>query len=140
MNIEKITKVFALFPKGVMQGVLVVALVASAFFIGSLKTKVDFYEKGGQTSGTTNPSPAAQQQAPTQPTVTLDQIKKVFKQNVIKFGDENKKVLFVEIGDPSCPFCHVAAGKNGDLNKQMGDRFKLVADGGTYVAPVPEMK
>ncbi len=140
MNIEKITKIFAVLPKGIMQGVLVVALVLSAFFIGSLKTKVDFYEKGGQALGAINPSPATQPQAPAQPTISLDQIKKVFKQNVIKFGDENKKVLLVEIGDPSCPFCHVAAGKNGELNKQMGDRFKLVADGGTYVAPVPEMK
>jgi protein-disulfide isomerase len=26
------------------------------------------------------------------------------------------------------------------LNKQVGDRFTLVSDGGTYVAPVPEMK
>jgi len=126
-------------PKGITQGVLVVALVLSAFFIGSLKTKVDFYEKG-RAPGTTNPSPAAQPQAPAQSTVTLDQIKNVFKENVIKFGDANKKVLLVEIADSSCPFCHVAAGKNGELNKQMGDRFKLVQDGGTYVAPVPEMK
>ena len=44
------------------------------------------------------------------------------------------------MADPSCPYCHVAAGKNGELNKQVGDRFTLIADGGSYIAPVPEMK
>ena len=73
-------------------------------------------------------------------TVTLTQIKDLFKKNVVKFGDANKKLLFVEVADPSCPYCHVAGGLNGELNKQVGDKFTLVADGGTYVAPVPEMK
>ena len=140
MNTEKITKIFTMRPKGITQGVLAVELVLSAFFIGSLKTKVDFYEKGGQALKTTNPSPAAQQAAPAQPTISLDQIKNLFNKNVIKFGDANRKLLLVEVADPSCPFCQVAAGKNGELNKQMGDRFTLVQDGGTYVAPVPEMK
>jgi hypothetical protein len=72
--------------------------------------------------------------------VKLSQIKELWGKDLIKFGDANKKLLLVEVGDPSCPFCHVAGGKNPELNKQVGDRFKLVTDGGTYVAPVPEMK
>ncbi|MEK7083698.1 MAG: thioredoxin domain-containing protein, partial [Patescibacteria group bacterium] len=63
-----------------------------------------------------------------------------FNKSLIKFGDVKKKIVFIEVADPSCPYCHVAAGLNPELNKQIGDRFKLVSDGGTYVAPVPEMK
>lgn len=135
---KQVANLLAFLPKDFMKGFLVIVVIVGAFFLGSLKTKVDFYEKG-QTLGTTNTTQAPQPQAQVQP-ITLDQIKNIFKQNVIKFGDSEKKVLFVEIADPSCPYCHIAAGKNGELNKQVGDRFTLVADGGTYVAPVPEMR
>jgi protein-disulfide isomerase len=73
-------------------------------------------------------------------TVSLDQIKSLYAQGNVVFGDTSKKVLFVEVADPSCPYCHVAAGKNPELNVQMGEQFRLTSDGGTYVAPVPEMK
>jgi protein-disulfide isomerase len=56
------------------------------------------------------------------------------------FGKKDSKVLFVEFSDPSCPFCHVASGKNPELNKQAGAQFTMEKDGGTYVPPVPEMK
>jgi protein-disulfide isomerase len=72
-------------------------------------------------------------------TVDLDTIKNLYKGDYMKFGDENRKVLFVEVADPSCPYCHIAAGKNPELNKSAGS-FTLVQDGGTYIAPVPEMK
>lgn len=129
-----------------IQPVLVILIVVVAFFIGSLWTKVQILEKGGivannavlgtkttATTGDTAPEPPKE-------TVDFAQIKDVFKKNVIKFGDANKKVLFLEIADPSCPYCHIAGGLNGELNKQVGDRFTLVSDGGTYIAPVPEMK
>lgn len=83
--------------------------------------------------GATQPDPAG-------PSASIDQIKKIFTGNGIKFGDENRKVLFVEVADPSCPYCHIAAGKNPELNDKVGSQFKLAANGGTYVAPVPEMK
>lgn len=86
---------------------------------------------------TTTDKTAAQ---PTDPAVSMDQIKNLFNGKNITFGKKDSKVVFVEFSDPSCPFCHVAAGKNPNLNKQMGAQFTLVADGGTYVAPVPEMK
>lgn len=85
------------------------------------------------------PSPTAQKQ-PAEPTVTLDQVKALFTKDHVTFGDVNKKVLFVEISDPSCPYCQVAAGKNPSLNAQISPKFKLISDGGTYVAPVVEMK
>lgn len=121
---------------------MVVLLITGAFLIGRLSAQVE-YLKGG--SPVVGQQPAAvptvaQQAAPTKPTVTTDQLKGLFGGKNITFGDKNKKVVFVEFSDPSCPYCHVAGGKNGELNKQIGSQFTLVADGGTYVAPVPEMK
>ncbi|MCL4354211.1 DsbA family protein [Patescibacteria group bacterium] len=123
--------------------ILYILLLVAAFFLGSLTTKVSYLEKGGKTTG---PEPtttaAAQQQAAQQaPKVELATIKKVFdNKEVIKFGDANKKLLLVEVADPSCPFCQAAAGKNPELNKQMGAQFTLVSDGGTYISPVQEMR
>lgn len=85
------------------------------------------------------PSPVAQQ-APQQPTVNLAQVKEVFTKSQVKFGNADSKLIVIEVADPSCPFCHIAAGKNPELNKQTGSRFTLVSDGGTYVAPVPELQ
>lgn len=87
--------------------------------------------------------PSQPQQAPAQPqqpTVTLDTIKALFNDKNLTFGNKNAKNLLVEVADPSCPFCHIAAGHNSELNKQSGPRFTLVADGGSYLAPIPEMK
>lgn len=96
---------------------------------------------------TPSPVPAAQQQpaqqpaqqAPQQPAASLNQVKDAFGKSKVKFGDVSSKLVVVEIADPSCPFCQIAAGKNPDLNKKVGSRFTLVSDGGSYVAPVPEI-
>lgn len=115
--------------------VLVLLLIGFAFFTGILWQKVKNLEKSG--AGTTTQPTAA---IPTPPTISLNQVKDLFSKDLIKFGDENRKVLFVEISDPSCPYCHVAGGLNPTLNTQIGPQFKLVKDGGTYIAPVAEMK
>lgn len=115
------------------------------FLTGYFYGQVQVYESASL--GTTTPSKktttetAAAQPDTTAPSVSLDKVKALFtdKKNLI-FGNPNSKLLFVEFADPSCPYCHIAAGKNGELNKQVGDRFKLKADGGTYLAPVVEMK
>lgn len=74
-------------------------------------------------------------------TVTKDQILALYDiPNGIKMGDSSKKVTFVEFSDPSCPYCHMASGKNAALNKEAGGQFVLVSDGGSYVAPVVEFK
>lgn len=91
----------------------------------------------GTTGTTTNPTETT---AGTASKVTQEQLKSLFNSNNITFGSADSKVLFVEFSDPSCPYCHVAAGKNGALNKKVGAQFTLVADGGTYVAPVVEMR
>lgn len=73
-------------------------------------------------------------------TVTLADVKDVFNNAVIKFGDAKRKVIFIEASDPSCPYCSIASGQNPKLNIEAGERFKLVADGGSYVPPVVEMR
>ena len=124
-------------PKKNLQQVFILALVlvalSLAFFSGTLWQKVKNLEKGG---GTATAQPTAEAQL----TVSLDTIKGLFDKDLIKFGDKDRKVLFVEVSDPSCPFCQIASGLNPTLNKQVGERFKLVKDGGTYVAPVTEMR
>ncbi len=124
--------------------------VPTAIIVGSLIVAISILISGGiikiapKTAGTkataaASPAPAAQQ-TPQQPTVTLAQVKDTFSKAQIKFGNANSKLVVVEIADPSCPFCSIAAGKNPELNKQVGSRFTLVSDGGSYVAPVPELK
>lgn len=118
--------------------VLVIVAIGLAFFSGTLWQKVKNLEKGDVGSKTTQPSPRA-----VQPTVSIDTIKGLFKKDLIKLGDENRKVLFVEIADPSCPYCQAVGGLNPELNRQIDTQknaFKLITDGGTYDAPVPEMK
>ena len=114
---------------------LLVITVGLAFLVGVLWQKVENIGKGN-----TNTTTGTQQQAPEPVKVSPDQIKGLFDKDVIKFGNKDSKVLFVEASDPSCPYCHIAAGLNPELNTQVGPQFKLVSDGGTYIAPVIEMK
>jgi len=125
-----------------VNNILIGILVVAAFIIGSLYQKVKFLEKGGGAGTNTaqQVTQAPNQQAQAEPTVTIDKIKEAFNKSLIKFGSAASKVIFIEVADPSCPYCQIAAGKNAELNKQAGERFTLVADGGTYVAPIPEMK
>lgn len=117
---------------------MIIVMIVLAFVVGILWQKVENLQKGGATTqGATVQQ--AQQAATPAPTIALDTIKDLFSKNLVKFGDANKKVLFAEISDPSCPYCHIAGGLNSDLNNQT-PQFKLVKDGGTYVAPVPEMR
>lgn len=123
--------------------VLVFLLVVAAFLIGVLVTKVQYLEKAQNTTAAAPTATATDQQADAPAPVKVDiaTIKNLFKNDkLIKFGDANRKNLFVEIADPSCPYCHAASGLNSELNKQMGNQFILVVDGGTYVAPVAEME
>lgn len=132
-------------PKPNYNVILVALLVAASFLVGRLTAQVE-YLKGGagaqqatqQAAPTQQPQQQQQQQASA---VTTEQVKALVdsKKN-IAFGNKDSKLIFVEFSDPSCPYCHVAGGKNPELNKQMGAQFTLAADGGSYVAPVPEMK
>jgi len=109
-------------------------LVLLSFLSGTLFTKINSSKNNDTTPTTTNTAQQAQQ--PSQPQVSIDSIKGLFDKNVVKFGNGNKKLLIVEVSDPSCPYCHVAGGANDEIGKQMGPQFAT----GTYVAPVPEIK
>jgi len=82
----------------------------------------------------------AQQQAQQPKEIKIDDVKKLFTKGFIHFGDASKKLLFVEVSDPSCPFCHIAGGLNPQLAAQVGERFKYQSDGGSYIPPLPEIK
>ncbi len=119
--------------------------IAGAVLLGCLiisGTLAYVSARGVKVTGQMGPSAATDQTAkqPDAVNVSLDQIKALFTDKNIMFGKKESKVLFVEFSDPSCPFCHVASGKNPELNKQAGAQFTLEKDGGTYLPPVPEMK
>lgn len=113
---------------------LLVVTVGLAFLVGTLWQKVE-----NLGNGNTNTA-AGTQQAPAPVKIDIAQIKDLFTKDVVYFGDPNSDLVFVEASDPSCPYCHIAAGLNPTLNSQVGTQFTLVSDGGTYVAPVLEMK
>lgn len=144
---EKLVHINNFAQNNLVQVVLIILLVIGSYLLGSVMTKVQILEKAGSfatTGGDKQVAPApgtgAGQQAPPQGSAAnLDDVKNAFNKSAIKFGDLKKKIVFVEIADPSCPFCHMAAGKDNELNKT-SDQYKLVVDGGTYVAPVVEMK
>lgn len=116
---------------------------STAILIGSVMVSLSILLSGGVVRvgkpAPIQPATAQVSVTPTPKPVTLNDVKAAFSQSVIKFGDVNNKLVVLEIADPSCPYCHIAAGKNPELNKQAGARFTLVSDGGTYVAPVPEI-
>lgn len=130
--LEKLVPVLALF-----------AIVLS-FIAGILWEKVSSLEKNRNTATSGSQQQANQQQA--QVNVTKEQIRKLFDQELLTFGDKNSKLTFVVVEDPSCPFCHIAGGKNPELIEQLiksnpqYSQFKLVSDGGTYVPPMGEIK
>ena len=115
-------------------------LLASLIIAGAIIAGAQRFSLVGSTSNTNTDVVTDDTTAPAPTTVTVDQVKALFNKDNIVFGNKDSKVLFVEFSDPSCPYCHVAAGKNPNLNKQIGAQFTLAQDGGTYVPPVPEMK
>lgn len=132
--------------KGLIEKIVPVLLIISlalAFVVGILWEKVTNLEKGGAATPATTTTTTAANPGTAQPSITLDTIKGLFGKDLIKFGDAKSKVLFVEISDPSCPYCQAATGLNPKLNQQIdptNNTFKLISDGGKYDPPVLEMK
>ncbi len=113
--------------------VLLILTIGLAFVVGVLWQKVSSLEKNGVSSGTQNAAPQVA-------TVDINTVKDLWDKNIIKFRDKNKKVLFVEILDPSCPYCHIAGGHDPELATQVGTQFKYASAGGAYQPPVLDMK
>jgi len=116
------------------QILIIIALVAIGFYLGFIFPGVK------DSSSDVMGEDVVTQQSAQETAVGIDEVKSAFNNAAIKFGDDSRKVIFLEISDPSCPYCNIAAGYNSELNSQAGSNFKLVEDGGTYVAPVKEMK
>lgn len=121
--------------QAITQYAMVIMLIVGAYFLGVYKTKTEFLEKGVGTAA----APTTQQQPAAPTSIDLSVIKSKFDGKHITFGDKDAKMIITEVSDPSCPFCHIAGGLHPELNNS-SPQFKLVADGGTYVAPVPEIK
>lgn len=118
--------------------ILIILLMAVSFFSGYLLMKTTSLQKSLVDAKAQQGAPAAgQQQAPVTK-VSIDKVKPLFADGFIHFGDNKNKVLIVEITDPSCPFCHIAAGQNPELSKQAN--FQYISDGGQYNPPVPEIR
>ena len=119
--------------------ILYVILVVLVAALGFMFYKMNSLEKKLATANTQ----ATQQQAPPPTSVTLDKIKPLFAKGYVHFGDAKRKLLFVEVSDPSCPYCHIAAGQDPELAKQASSpqySFQYNTDGGTYDPPVTEMR
>lgn len=97
--------------KGSANTILVVLLVIAAFLIGSLWTRIQYMEKGkdttvaagnnnaGQAANVTNtPQPAAQ------PTVSFASIPPVSNKDHVR-GSKNANLVLIEYSDFECPFC-----------------------------------
>ncbi len=128
-------------PVNINQLLTIIALVVVGFGVGFVLPNSKKEE--------TSQDPTNSDKVTTTPTVTIDVVKKAFSDATIKFGDDTKKVIFMEVSDPSCPYCQIAGGYNKELNKEVTESFKKqnrnidyvqVEDGGTYLAPVKEMR
>ena len=126
--------------QSITQYLVVLALIVGAYMLGTYKTKVEYLEKGVPTGQTQD----NQVQPETKTVLTeadLDAVEKVFNdKEALVFGDKKAKIKFVEFLDTSCPYCHIAGGVNPTLNKEAGERFTMVQDGGSYIPAVPEIK
>jgi protein-disulfide isomerase len=115
---------------------LMLGMVISSVILGNA-LRAGGFSTGTGTAVTTTPSTT---DTGTVTNVTQDQILALFQTDNMTFGNKDSNLLIVEVADPSCPYCHIAAGLNPELNKSAGSQFTLVADGGSFVAPVPEIR
>jgi len=87
---------------GPIQLLMVVGLIIGAFYIGTLKTKVDLLQNGtGGTQGVGANAPVAG--APAAP-LTADNVPKPSEDDWVR-GDRNAEIALIEYSDLECPFC-----------------------------------
>ncbi len=84
---------------GKLVPILTAALVVAAFLVGSLYTKVQMLEKGGNAArgSINNQEPVAAAQQPTKGVASID--------DDPVLGDKNAPVTIIEFSDYECPFC-----------------------------------
>lgn len=92
---------------GPLQIGIVLILIAAAYLIGTLKTKVEFLEKGvalggGSNSGGTVAGAVVPQ--PTSPPASADNVPKVNDADHVR-GSKKARIALIEYSDIECPFC-----------------------------------
>ncbi len=87
---------------GPVQLLMIAAIVVGAYYVGTLKAKVDYLQNGG--APTTGTAPAAAAPAAAAPPQTADNVPKITKDDWVK-GDRNAPVALIEYSDHECPFC-----------------------------------
>jgi protein-disulfide isomerase len=87
---------------GPFQLILVIGLIIGAFYLGTLKAKVDLMEKGIVANQVGNQ--VADQGAQPQVPLTADNVPKPTADDWIR-GDKNADVVLIEYSDLECPFC-----------------------------------
>ncbi|RJR26271.1 disulfide bond formation protein DsbA [candidate division WWE3 bacterium] len=105
-NIKEITKKLPNFITGnLLQVVLVVMLIGASFAIGSLSTKVRFYEKSGATPKAANlgANNAPTPNLPSQPQ-EAGEVKPINDKDHIR-GNNKARIALIEYSDLECPFC-----------------------------------
>jgi len=111
-----------------MTNIMVGALVAAAFLIGSLYTKVQYLEKNGSPTKSTAGQTAPQAALPNQQPAALapsGKIKPVTDKDHIR-GSRNAKLTLVEYSDLECPFCKRFHPTMQELMKTYGDKIRWV--------------
>lgn len=114
------------------------AMIAGAILIAGNNITKEISSQGAQGN---NQDTEVTQQQQTKIEITEKMIDSLFDQKVVKFGDKNAKLTFVEISDPSCPYCHVGGGHNPELAATIsGGIFTYTSAGGTYTPPMQEIE
>ena len=120
------------------QYVMVIMLVVGAYFLGVYKTKTEYLEKSPNTVAQVEGAPVA----PVAKPIDMAQVDALFaNESNLVFGGKMPRLNLLSSRTLSCPFCHVAAGLNpGIIQGGKSTICCSVAEGGTYVPPVLEMK
>ncbi|MCX8009385.1 MAG: DsbA family protein [Patescibacteria group bacterium] len=100
---EKSTKKISV-TMGPFHLIMVVLLIVGAYFLGTLKTKVDYLERGAVEKNAGQVADQPSQRDQQQPPLTADNVPPVTDKDWVR-GDKNAQIALIEYSDLECPFC-----------------------------------